>query len=62
MRFDRPTLPGFLDQVTLRNLSLDGALLSVALRRSGDTVSLAMVAQSGGIQVAVGPGSPPHDR
>ena len=44
-------LPPFLDEMTLHNLSLDQALLSIRVRRSGDTVSLATVARSGDLQV-----------
>ena len=51
IRFDNPMLPPFLDEVTLHNLSLDQALLSMSIRRSGDTVSLATVARSGDLQV-----------
>jgi glycogen debranching enzyme len=36
--FEEPVLPDFLDEVTLRNLSLRGAAADVALRRSGSKV------------------------
>ena len=53
IRFDRPVLPPFLDEVTLHNLSLDQALLSMTIRRSGNTVSLAAIARMGDVQVAL---------
>ena len=53
IRLDRPMLPAFLDQLTLRNLSLNGALLSLTVRRSGDQVSVEAVDRRGNIQVTM---------
>ncbi len=53
IRLDRPTLPGFLDQVTLRNLSLNDAMLSLTIRRSGGQVSVQAVDRRGDIQVTM---------
>ncbi len=53
IRFDRPMLPPFLDEVTLHNLSLRGALLGMTVRRSGQHVSLAAVDRTGDVQVSL---------
>ncbi len=53
IRFDRPMLPPFLDEVTLHNLSLRGALLGMTVRRSGQNVSLAAVDRTGDVQVSL---------
>lgn len=51
--FDRPSLPRFLDEVVLRNLSLCGSTVDVALRRVGDEVSPHVISRRGDIRVTV---------
>ena len=53
VRLDRPMLPHFLDQLALRNLSLNDATLSLTLRRSGEQVSVETVDRHGDIQVTL---------
>ncbi len=53
IRFDAPVLPPFLHEMTLHNLSLRGALLSMTIRRSGESVSLAVLERSGDVQVSL---------
>ena len=49
--FDRPALPRFLDEIILRNLSLGGARVSVALRRAGDEVAVNVLSREGRVRV-----------
>ncbi len=49
IRFDRPMLPAFLDQLALRNLSLGSSQISVQFRRGGETVSIETMERSGDI-------------
>jgi glycogen debranching enzyme len=51
--FDRPTLPGFLDSVTLSNLQLGGGEVDVVLRRSDGEVALNVGSRKGDIRVAM---------
>ncbi len=51
VRFDRPDLPGFLDSLTLRNLSLDGARVSVLISRTPGEVAVSVIRRDGDIQV-----------
>ena len=53
VRLDRPMLPPFLDQVTLRNLSLQTAMLSLRIRRSGEQVSVETLDRVGDVQVTL---------
>ena len=53
VRLDRPMLPPFLDQVTLRNLSLHTAMLSLRIRRSGEQVSVETLDRHGDVQVTL---------
>ncbi len=53
VRLDRPMLPAFLDQLTLRNLSLNTAMLSLRIRRSGDQVSVETIGRHGDAQVTM---------
>ncbi len=53
VRLDQSMLPPFLDDMTLHNLSLRGALLSLVVRRSGRHVSLATVECCGEVQVTL---------
>lgn len=45
--FDKPVLPDFLNEVTLRNLRLNGAVADVSLRRSGSEVVVDILDRSG---------------
>jgi glycogen debranching enzyme len=49
--FERPVLPGFLDEVILRGLSLGDASIDVVLRRAGDEVAAHVLSRSGDIKV-----------
>ncbi len=51
VRFDRPDLPGFLDSLTLRNLSLGDARVSVLVSRTPGEVSVSVIERRGGIHV-----------
>jgi glycogen debranching enzyme len=51
VRFDRPVLPGFLDRLTLHNLSLGDARISVLIRHERSEVSVSIVKRYGDIQV-----------
>ncbi|MBY2989170.1 amylo-alpha-1,6-glucosidase [Rhizobium leguminosarum] len=49
--FDEPTLPSFVDDVTLRNLRLSNCSVDVALRRSGRQVVVEVIDRRGDIKV-----------
>lgn len=49
--FNQPVLPDFLDEVVLRNLSVQGASLDVAVRRSGARVVVDVLERRGAISV-----------
>ncbi len=51
VRFDRPDLPGFLDCLTLRHLSLGGARVSVLVSRTPGEVSVSVIERDGDIHV-----------
>ena len=51
VRFDRPDLPGFLDGLTLRSLSLGGARVSVLISRTPGEVSVSVIERDGDIHV-----------
>jgi glycogen debranching enzyme len=51
VRFDRPILPGFLDRLALRNLSLGDARISVLIRHERSEVSVSVIKRCGDIQV-----------
>ncbi len=51
--FDRPRLPVFLDMVTLHNLTLGEARISVVLRRSGDEVAMNVLRRTGNIHAVL---------
>ena len=53
IRFDRPNLPGVLDDLSLWNLELGGACVDVRLRRSGNATAVTVVKRSGEITVDV---------
>ncbi len=50
VRFDRPILPASLAEVSLLNLELDGARISVRLGRVGDEVAMNVIERHGDIQ------------
>ncbi len=50
VRFDRPILPASLAEVTLFNLEVGGARISVRLGRMGDEVAMNVLERSGDIQ------------
>jgi len=49
--FDEPTMPDFLDQVVLRNLSLGDGRADVAIRRSGRHVIVDVLDRQGSVRV-----------
>jgi len=49
--FDRPLLPDFLNEITLRGLSVGGKSVDVALTRSGSGVVVETLARKGDIRV-----------
>ena len=51
VRFERPDLPAFIDSLTLRNLSLGDAWVSVHIRRTPGEVSLSVLERHGDIHV-----------
>ena len=53
IRLNNPRLPGFLDEVMLRNLQLGSSYVDLRVRRHHQTVSLDTPRTSGGIQVSV---------
>jgi len=52
VRLVQPTLPGFLNRLTLRNLSLGDARVTVLVSRRQGEVSVSVVERHGSIQVA----------
>lgn len=50
VRFTRPILPACLDEVSLLNLEVGGACISVRLRRAGDEVAMNVTSRTGDIQ------------
>jgi glycogen debranching enzyme len=53
VRLRNPCLPPFLDEITIRNLSLGGMVSDLTVRRHGDEVSVEPVRKSGRMQVSV---------
>jgi len=51
VRFRRPTLPDFLDEVVLKGLAVGNGAVDVAVRRRGDRTSLEVLNVSGDIDV-----------
>ena len=49
--FEQPVLPEFMDEIILRRLSLKGALVDVALRRTGGNVALDVTSRIGDIRI-----------
>jgi glycogen debranching enzyme len=53
IRLRNPRLPSFLDEVTLRNLQLDGSSVDLRVRRHREAVSLDILRTHGQIQVSI---------
>ncbi len=53
IRFRRPRLPSFLDEVTLRNLALGAGQVDVNLRKLGTGVALSVLRNEGGVAVTM---------
>jgi glycogen debranching enzyme len=51
VRFRRPTLPDFLDEVVLKGLAVGNGAVDVAVRRRGDRTSLEVLNVSGEVDV-----------
>jgi len=53
VRLRSPRLPKFLDEVILRNLHVGDSSVDIAVRRSGENVSLSVLKTRGNIEVSV---------
>ena len=53
VRLDRPMMPHFLNELTLRNLLLNDAMVSLTIRRSHEQVSVETIDRRGDIQVTM---------
>jgi glycogen debranching enzyme len=53
IRFHNPLLPKFLEEIRIRNLSLDGASADLRLRRNGEGTEVAILSQRGDISVRI---------
>ena len=53
IRFRRPRLPSFLDEVTIRNLAVCGGSVDVNLKTLGTSVALSILRNDGGIAVTL---------
>jgi glycogen debranching enzyme len=53
LRFDRPTLPDFIDELRLGRLGLGGASVDVLLRRHGGAVAVTVERRRGDLKVVV---------
>jgi glycogen debranching enzyme len=53
IRFHNPLLPKFLEEIRIRNLSLDGASADLRLRRNGEGTEVAILAQRGDISIRI---------
>ena len=51
--FDQPVLPDFVDDLTLRQLSLGETAIDVALDRAGLQVAVHVTARRGGIRAII---------
>jgi glycogen debranching enzyme len=51
--FRNPRLPSAFDQAVLRNFTMNGAMVDIALRRSGSHVSLRVLRNTGALQVSM---------
>ena len=53
IRFHNPLLPRFMEEIHIRNLSLDGASADLALRRRGEGTEVAILAQRGDVSIRI---------
>ena len=53
IRFNSPRLPGFMEEITLRNLGFKNSRVDVTLRRSDEHVALRVLRNQGAIQVSM---------
>jgi len=53
IRFDRPMLPDFLDELQLRGLRLKNGIAGVLLLRHGDEVSVNITRRQGDVRIVV---------
>lgn len=53
LRLDRPTLPAFLDELTIRNIAFDGSEIDLRLARVGDDVTSAVLRRTGPARVTI---------
>jgi hypothetical protein len=51
LRFQRPMLPSFVNEVVLRNLTLPGIEIDVALTRTGDDVLMRVLRRTGECEI-----------
>jgi len=51
LRFHRPLLPSFVNEIVLRNLSVADAEIDVLLRRTGDDVLLEVLRRTGDCEI-----------
>jgi glycogen debranching enzyme len=52
IRLRNPRLPSFIDEMTIRDLSLGAATIDLALQRHGDEVSVRVIRRKGEVQVS----------
>lgn len=53
IRFHRPQLPRFLDEIAIQGLALDNASVDLRLRRRGENTEVAIVAKRGDVAVTI---------
>ena len=53
IRFHNPWLPGFLEEIHIRNLCLENASADLRLRRSGDSTEVAILRQRGDVSIRI---------
>ena len=53
--FDRPFLPSFLNEITLKGLSVNGASATVCVKRNGTEIGVDVLSRTGEIHVSSGP-------
>lgn len=51
--FDRPRLPAFLDEVTLRGIAIAGGSIDVSIRRVGDEAAISVIGRDGPVGIRV---------
>jgi glycogen debranching enzyme len=53
IRFHNPLLPGFLEEIHIRNLCLENASADLRLRRSGEGTEVAILGQRGDLSIRI---------